>query len=284
VPPLISVDAGGLRPDGLIGALDALGGSMADEHIANIANAARAHWLNLAASQLRSTSGIYERGIQDPVILGDTARISLLGVMPNMVENGASAFDMRDALCGPSSRNRKPIMKKRAGQAPAIVGWYNTIPFRHGTPGTTGRNFAEMGEAFSPDAEISQAAEHTVLTEEERNQVRERVYDAARQLRTTVGRSGGGSVWGGRLQAGLAPLLRGHHKTDIYAGMIKAQGAYDRETQSGYVTFRRISTTETSGWKHPGIKARHFAEKVAEFVQRIGGAAIVQQVVEESST
>jgi hypothetical protein len=100
------------------------------------------------------------------------------------------------------------------------------------------------------------------------------VYGAAKGLEATRSRPGLGAKYGGRLEAGMAPKLRDHHKTDIYAGMIREEKTYEAATQSQYVTFRTISTRVTTGWIRGPIAARNYAEKVADFVVRIAPKAV----------
>lgn len=239
-----------------------------------VAAAAAAEWDRLASVELKSTERDYRRSIQEPVFPKPSqARIMLVGWLANAVENGISAYDLRDTLLGPGAKNRKPDGKG---------GWYNTVPFRHGTPGTTGRNMQEMGQAYAPGGRNSVAAPHRILGDAERARIAQAVYGAAKRLRATVRGIAGGpnTQWGGRLDthdvgrggslSGVdLPKLRAHHKTNIYEGMVKERAAYSGTAQSQYTTFRRISSRSPGGWQHPGIKARRLVLRVAGFLRKI---------------
>lgn len=58
-------------------------------------------------------------------------------------------------------------------------------------------------------------------------------------------------LWGSRLPAGLAPMLKPSHKTDPYAGMVRM-----KTDKSRYLTFRTMSENST-GWIVPA-KPGHY--------------------------
>ncbi len=98
-----------------------------------------------------------------------------------------------------------------------------------------------------------------------------RVYRRARKLSATTTEPGGHTKWGDRLQAGTAPKLKEHHKTDIFAGMVRQEKTYAKATQSQYTTFRAVSDkSDDASWLHPGIEGQHLFEEVAG---EIGGIA-----------
>ena len=90
----------------------------------------------------------------------------------------------------------------------------------------------------------------------------------------------------GRLEPGLAPKLKDHHKTDIFAGMIRERKTYEETTQSQYFTFRTISTDmtdedgnrvpATEGWRRGPITGRNYAQEVAKFVGKIAKRAAIK--------
>ena len=52
------------------------------------------------------------------------------------------------------------------------------------------------------------------------------------------------------------------HKHSIYEGIQKASKTYQSAKQSGYVTFRRVSSnSDKNSWIHKGFQARRLAEK-----------------------
>ncbi len=219
--------------------------------IPDIAEAVRNEIVRMAHTKLHSTSQDYVLGVMPvkyhfpsgsipmegtPVV----ATIVLVGQLPNMLEAGWSGGDMKAALLGGKSA-------KTAADGTR----YATVPFRHGTPKASGRNFPAMGSAHAGDLG---------------KEIGKRVYGRARRLkpRTSEHR-------GTHLPAGLAPKLRQHHKTDIYAGMTKTKGP-GRSTQ--YRTFRRVSEKSApQSWIHPGIEpagifvaANDYASRVASTI------------------
>lgn len=186
-----------------------------------LATAARAEWIRLAGDELRSSKNDYVRAISEPVFSkkGMAFSISLEGALPNMLEKGWAGGDLRAFLDGaPRARRSK------AGHL------YNIIPFRHGSPGSGGRN---VGKPMNS-----------------------KVYDLAKRL-------GPGERLDSRkiMDPAIAAIVRRkmakHHTVGRYEGMIKS---------GGYMTFRVISEANPKGWIHPGIRARRLGGKVQRFV------------------
>ena len=215
-----------------------------------IGPAAFAAWVTFAKAQLRSTSRAYVQGLQmEP---GDYVwKIHLTGKIPNMVENGWDGGDMKSWM----------LNSKKAKQG--IHGPYLDIPFRHGTPGTGGRN---VGTAMP-------AAIHAM----------------AKKLTPTV--TGGNARFEGgmkRLVAGgpglskkaskiLDTITKPTHTTSIYSGMIRNATMTPKGPQtSGFMTFRRISD-KSKGWQHGGINpGKHIAPQVQKYVNLIAKAKIAE--------
>ena len=90
-------------------------------------------WRSLASKKLSSTRRLYVNGL----VIVDEGRLKssivLKGKLPNMIENGISAYDMKIGF----SKSGK-IKRNKDG------GWYLTIPFRHAASTSLGEN-----EAFS---------------------------------------------------------------------------------------------------------------------------------------
>lgn len=101
----------------------------------------RNEWMQQAQQELRSTRPIYLMGLQEKnSILASyngkplSGAIVLRGRLPNMLEEGTPAFDIKAAM--PKSKRAKPT---KSG------GWYITIPIRHSTP-----NSFMYGKAMPP--------------------------------------------------------------------------------------------------------------------------------------
>jgi hypothetical protein len=265
----ISINADRLAPVALTAVLGnpaAIGRKV----IQALTGAARDEWIRLGQTELKTTSSTYINAIQEAEIEGRRGRIVLEGVLPNMVEQGHPAYDLRAALCwNPEAKNRKPILKNGF-----VVGYYNTIPMRHGTPGTTGRAFPTMMEQYKPGSGASFGA---TLGVQERRRLADLLHSVAKQLSPTVRTQTSGTLWGARLaektieSLGIGKL-QPHHKSSPFAGMVREQSAYESAIQTQYMTWRTISTRQKTGWMHPGIQARQLHLKVAEYLGKISEA------------
>ena len=254
--------------------------------VGSIAESARGKWKSLADSNLSGSRRDYIRGIQ-PVRLGRLrATVTLVGVLPNLIENGMPQVDMRDTLLGPN------VPVAPAGQPGKRQGkngpdhFYRSIPFRHATPGTTGAVGDAMGQAYGGQ-----------LGPDEARKLGKRVYAAAKKLGQDGGgarsKPYGGTAAGKRLQTKLpgapgpgtsVPLLKDWHATDIYSGMVRQEKVYadeKKKPQASYVTFRTISTDVKNGpmhWIRPATPGKHFAKGAAEFAARITEQSFAQYV------
>ena len=245
---LISVNLTPLRA-GLLAALP----QSADRQrvLRGVGTAALATWKALALEKLKSTARDYVSGLQSPDVGDGVVSITLEGRVPNMVEQGWVGGDMRLWML-----TGKAV--KYGANGP-----YVTVPFRHGTPGTGGRN---VGTPMPPA--IAQVAK--------------RLAPTVTRPGAAVGGSGGSTtVWGQRLHPGmrmgaeakaiLATKMKPWHTASIYEGMIrKAQPTAKGLRTSGYHTFRRISLkSDPRAWQHPGIRARNLARATQQRMEKI---------------
>jgi hypothetical protein len=239
--PIIRIDMNGLRTT-LTAALPA--GADVDRVVQGLASAARQRWIRYAQTDLKSSSRDYVQGISEVEIKGRVATIALQGQLPNMIEKGWPQTDLRKTLLGPGSKAKTAKDGSR----------YNTVPFRHGTPGSGGRN---VGTPMP-----------------------EPIYQYAKKLAPTLSRpmASGKSqtvLYGQRLQPRsgmkaeafklLTTKAKPWHSMSIHRGMIREEKMYAKTKQSQYTTFRTISSKVSRGkqhWLHPGIKAHHIAKKV----------------------
>lgn len=165
------------------------------------------------------------------------------------IENGRPAKDLKTML-GTSP-------KVRQGKN----GRYLIIPFRHNTTGNTAH-----APAMPPN--VMRAARRLMPSKVTGMGTRESgtgAFDIKTKKRLMVPQAS--YSWGGSLPAGLAPTMRPHHKTDIYAGMKRMSTSSGGKQSSAYLTFRVMSEHST-GWivrAKPGLR---IAQRVARDVQK----------------
>ena len=204
------------------------------------------------------TSGEYVMGIQmleyplTPVKIMrggyiKIAEISLVGHLPNGLESGLPPYDMKPGLL----EGRNARVGKNGNK-------YNTVPFRHGTPTSVGHAGSPMGSAESKMG----------MSRTEAEMLGKQIHKAAKRLAaTTTHASMGKTKWGARLarRTAGASKLKPHHKSDIYAGMVRMAKTYKNRTQNKYMTFRRVATNSADeAWKHPGLQPRRFFPRAAK--------------------
>jgi hypothetical protein len=242
----------------------------------NVAAAGRNHWLRLASGDTSSFKADYIQGIQEVSVKGNDHIISLVGEVAHQIEEGAPRLDMRDTLLGPEV----PVapMGERGKHLSKNKQFFRAIPIRHTTPGSGKAIGQAMGSAYRG---------HNAVADSKK--LGKAVYRAAKALETTKTTpygEGGKTKWGGRLntsrlRSGLkkgvrgVPLLKPHHKSSIYEGMVRFEKTYEKATQHHYGTFRTISTAVRDGsWIRKAIEPRHYAEKVSTFVAKLLPEAI----------
>jgi len=236
------------------------------EVMRDIVDAARDHWIKLAGQHFHTTKTEYINGIQ-PVDWQsmDTAVISLVGMLPNLLEKGMGAKDMHDTLLGPNVPT-VPLGQKGKHQN-KDGGYYRAIPFRHRTPGA-GAHGAPMGKALEK-----------LLGPGLAKQFGKDIYNAAKKLAPSLSDPyTGKTAWGERLDAPQVPKLKPYHATNPYQGMVKLQKTYGahidilNKPQSQYMTFRTISVdgqgnpTGSSPWIRPATPGANLAHEVADYV------------------
>ncbi len=271
---IISLDVESLVPPGM---LLQLSPSALRGLARTLAALARTKWVSLANERLKSSSQDYVRAIQQVVVEGDIATVTLLGKFPNMMEQGFSPFDLRRTLLGPNV----PVVGPEGGRGKRMNkegGFYRAIMFRLGGPRSSGRNAQRITDAY---------AEYLGAQEAER--LGKEAWKQMQKLDPSTSTTKGGTKWGGRLKtAGTDLDVRGvshtlkkasqdpfdviagttagggdavgihegpPHKSPLFEGAVKMQQDYDKAKGVFYGTFRTISTSVTEGWIHPGIPA-----------------------------
>lgn len=208
------------------------------------------NWQALAKQALNGTRPEYLQNL-NVIDKGRFAQqIILTGVLPNMLEQGASPFDMKEGFRKSQKvRYSPPVYRTKDGVRVLVKegGWYLTIPFRIGTPGTAG----QAGFSGEMPEEVYQVVKSKTdpLTIDEipdpynQQQVRQPIYD----------------------QGGAKVFDSYKHRNSIYEGLAKRTGVYRKTTQNHYGTFRRVSeNSDPMSWIHKGLTALNLAEKAIE--------------------
>lgn len=147
------------------------------------------------------------------------------------IEEGRPARDLKEVL---------PTAKKARRSKDGSL--YLIIPFRHDTPKALGHPMPAAIYAQAKRLEKSRDIGMRMRKSATKHWLQERIVDWAPQ--------------NGRLPEGLAPKMRPHHKTDIYAGMVRMDTSSGKSKSSAYLTFRTMSQ-KSSGWvvgPRPGLK------------------------------
>lgn len=283
-------------------ALAALSEDAVESIIADLAEAARHEWVRLAGKELKGSAPDYLESIQEVQFGRMTATITLLGEKANRLEQGHPRIEQKHGLLGPKVPVTEPPRKgkrqrytweRRNGKKVAVEdGYYRAIPFRHATPGTRGQVGTPMGDAY-----------REALGPAAAKRLGRAVYENAKQLapsrtqpygeKTQWGESldTENIVYGKRQTKVEVPKLKERHTVDIYAGMYRMEKTYESATQGYYQTFRMIAVDKSGqlvngrdkqgrglpkdpdSWVIPEKKGVHLAEKVAQYIQRIGPAS-----------
>lgn len=220
--------------------------------VRNLASAARSNWVRLAKDRLNTTARDYVQGISEPKeVRPGTMEITLKGRVPNMVEQGWAAHDLRETVI-PNAKTRKV---SKDGHA------YVSVPFRHGTPGTSGAN---VGRPMPH--EIHRVAKHLAPTISEHGKGSFKGPGQDHRLRPGMSHVGDKKVSEAAQQL-LSKKAQPWHSTSLYAGMVRQQKTYAQATQPQYRTWRTISEnpdtkTDARKWMHPGIEAKSLIREV----------------------
>lgn len=168
------------------------------------------------------------------------------------IENGRPHRDLKRAL-HTSKRTRMVTKGRHVGQK------YLIIPFRHNTPSYTAHARA-MPPFIYADAKNLQAS--SVIGGGARLSATGHLVKQQRYQ------------WGGRLPPGLAPKLKAHHSTDIYAGMVRFNTSAGKGKSSAYLTFRLMGEWQSNKWIVPAKPGLHLAQKTADALAPLLSAAV----------
>jgi len=226
-----------------------LGQSDVDSLLEAVTAQARAaiaiEWRNQAKGELGSTRSRYMNSIIEGQEGRFTGTITLVGQLPNMIENGASAFDMKNGFA--NSDKRKTVQRKDGK-----LGWYLTIPFTYARPGSLGES-----EKFSGVLPIDVNKALLKVTEED--------PDASLGASDIPGEYAIPKIRKEikLFDGSLAPEYQ--NKSSIYSGL-KVQKNPSGGSQ--VISFRRVSdNSDDNSWIHTGIEARNLADKALREVK-----------------
>lgn len=228
-----------------------------------VTRAVFSNWESLAKKELHATLPEYLHNLNIVDKGKFNKQIILTGTLPEMVESGASPFDLKDGF--KKSKYVKytlPVYSAKGKQVYKGGDWYLTIPFRQGTPGIVGQaGFANEMPKEIYALMIHRAANSPLTKAEIPNP-----YDIPRS-RAAIYDSQSGKVLYGEYR----------HKASIYEGIIKQSAAYNKVVQNTYVSFRRAgANSDPLSWIHKGIQARDLAQKAVD-------ATNVEQIVENAT-
>jgi len=219
--------------------------------VKRIAVAVAAAWKASASEAgLKSTLREYRRGVVITEQGENHAVITLMGVLPNMLERGIPPHDMRDYLLKTVRAGAAPIRRVKKG--PRRGEPYRYIMFRR-----TSAEIKKMGGATG--------------------------VRLARGLEPTTSGTEGGLLYGSRMAKGRARHYLNksgvRSVSDALSGMVKLvgnttqEGANNTGANVTYGAWRTVSTLRPDAWKHPGYRALNLASRVINNMDNIVEAA-----------
>lgn len=244
----ITIDLSGLK--GQFGIDDKTLDQLTETCVKAVTAAIYANWEALAKKKLKSTREEYIQNIIHVDKGRFNKQIILTGVVPNMVEQGASAFDIKDGFRkSPKVRYTIPVYGKKGNMLRSGGDWYLTIPFRIGVPGTLGQ------AGFT-------------------GQMPQEVYDIMRKRGNRIALRADEipapyNIPQSRAAIQATPknpyYAQYTHKSSIYEGLTKRTAQYGKTTQNTYGTFRRAgANSDPLSWIHKGISAYRLADEAVK--------------------
>lgn len=244
----ITIDLSGLK--GQFGIDDKTLDQLTETCVKAVTAAIYANWEALAKKKLKSTREEYIQNIIHVDKGRFNKQIILTGVVPNMVEQGASAFDIKEGFRkSPKVRYTIPVYGKKGNMLRSGGDWYLTIPFRIGVPGTLGQ------AGFT-------------------GQMPQEVYDIMRKRGNRIALRADEipapyNIPQSRAAIQVTPqnpyYAQYTHKSSIYEGLTKRTAQYGKTTQNTYGTFRRAgANSDPLSWIHKGISAYRLADEAVK--------------------
>ena len=244
----ITIDLSGLK--GQFGIDDKTLDQLTETCAKAVTAAIYANWEALAKKKLKSTREEYIQNIIHVDKGRFNKQIILTGVVPNMVEQGASAFDIKEGFRKSKKvRYTIPVYGKKGNMLRSGGDWYLTIPFRIGVPGTLGQ------AGFT-------------------GQMPQEVYDIMRKRGNRIALRADEipapyNIPQSRAAIQATPqnpyYAQYTHKSSIYEGLTKRTAQYGKTAQNTYGTFRRAgANSDPLSWIHKGISAYRLADEAVK--------------------
>ena len=244
----ITIDLSGLK--GQFGIDDKTLDQLTETCVKAVTAAIYANWEALAKKKLKSTREEYIQNIIHVDKGRFNKQIILTGVVPNMVEQGASAFDIKEGFRKSKKvRYTIPVYGKKGNMLRSGGDWYLTIPFRIGVPGTLG----QAGFTGQMPQEIYD------IMRKRGNRIALRADEIPAPYNIPQSRAA--------IQATPQnPYYAQYtHKSSIYEGLTKRTAQYGKTTQNTYGTFRRAgANSDPLSWIHKGISAYRLADEAVK--------------------
>ena len=162
------------------------------------------------------------------------------------IENGRPARDLKRML-DTSMKVRVSTSKKNAGKR------YLIIPFRH--------TLSSMPGPVRAAAKMLTKSEVTGMGQ---RQSGTGAWDVKTKAPFLVAQRN--YKWGAKLSVGLAPKKAEHHKTDIYAGMVRMNTSAGKGKSSAYLTFRTMMEG-SAGWITKPVPGVFHIPKLAQEIE-----------------
>ena len=170
------------------------------------------------------------------------------------IETGRPAYDMKQML-NTSLKTRVSAKGKR----------YLIIPFRHNVNSMPADVYA-AAKGLRPSSITGRGTRGNALGV---HSIKTRELMTVTKLQYS---------WGDRLPAGLRPTTKAHHKSDIYAGMVRFNTSTPKAKSSSYMTFR-VMSEDSTGWirpPRPGLGlVKMVADRAAGEFDKVMGQAVL---------
>jgi len=167
-----------------------------------------------------------------------------------MIEQGASPFDIKEGFKKSTKvKYTISVYNKNGNQIKPGGDWYLTIPFRVGTPGTSGQS------GFSSEMPQEVYNVMSKMNSDEGLPVSSipSPYEVPKSRDAILNESG------------QILFNQYEHRNSIYEGLTKKTAQYGKTTQNSYVSFRRVgANSDPLSWIHKGFKAYNLAQEALE--------------------